>query len=133
MLSWPSVRRVSTPPSQLRSPVAPSNPATYTSESRGKSSSALIRSLFFIVLPFVVVGSINATHCGQCCQACQPGTRTPVPSGLAVVLSVDCDPFRTGQVTPEQRVVLVPKREVGEPVIGGVNLDHLQPCRARQG
>src|SRR5699024_10704563 len=42
-------------------------------------------------------------------------------------LSVDCDPFRTGQVTPEQRAVLVPKREVGEPVIGGVNLDHLQP------
>src|SRR5699024_5526252 len=81
----------------------------------------------------VVVGSINATHCGQCCQACQPGTRTPVSAGLAVVLSVDCDPFRTGQVTPEQRAVLVPKREVGEPVIGGVNLDHLQPCRARQG
>src|SRR5699024_976955 len=50
-----------------------------------------------------------------------------------LVLSVDCDPFRTGQVTPEQRAVLVPKREVGEPVIGGVHLDHPQPCRARQG
>src|SRR5699024_12798554 len=50
-----------------------------------------------------------------------------------LVLSVDCDPFRTGQVTPEQRAVLVPKREVGEPVIGGVNPDQLQPCRAREG
>src|SRR5699024_11326574 len=36
-----------------------------------------------LLFPFVVVGSINATHCGQCCQACQPGTRTPASASLA--------------------------------------------------